>query len=29
MNGSKLLKAKVDGSGYKIRFIAEQRSYAV
>jgi hypothetical protein len=24
MNGSKLLKAKVDGSGYKIRFIAEQ-----
>ncbi|MEA5135395.1 hypothetical protein SDC9_166277 [bioreactor metagenome] len=24
MNGSKLLKTKVDGSGYKIRFIAEQ-----
>lgn len=24
MNGSELLKAKVSGSGYKIRFIAEQ-----
>lgn len=24
MNASQMLKAKVDGSGYKIRFIAEQ-----